>query len=82
LDLVTTGPAVLATAPQWAGAASAAGVGYTAVEPDGEWAKAAGLRPGGAVLVRPDGIVAWHCPELPADSAAALAEAVRQVTFS
>jgi putative polyketide hydroxylase len=38
-----------------------------------------GLDPSGASLIRPDGYVAWRSPELPADPAAALVAAMKQV---
>lgn len=47
-----------------------------------EFQTAFGIGPAGASLVRPDGYVAWRSPDLPADAAGALTEALRQVASS
>jgi 2-polyprenyl-6-methoxyphenol hydroxylase-like FAD-dependent oxidoreductase len=44
-----------------------------------EFRAAFGLRPGGASLIRPDGYIAWRSPDLPADPATELAEALARV---
>ena len=51
-------------------------VGLGLVDADGSFAAAFGLEAGGAALVRPDGVVAWRTRAMPADPAAALADAV------
>ena len=38
-----------------------------------------GIGPGGAALIRPDGVVAWRCPQPPADPAAELSRVLRTV---
>jgi 2,4-dichlorophenol 6-monooxygenase len=42
-----------------------------------DWARAREVAESGCVLVRPDGFVAWRCPDLDADPAAALEAALR-----
>ncbi|GAA2150409.1 FAD-dependent oxidoreductase [Kitasatospora kazusensis] len=56
-----------------------ASAGTELVDVEATWATRYRLGHGGAVLVRPDGYVAWRCEELPADPAAALADALGQV---
>ena len=65
-SLATTEPTLIDVRP----------IGGRVVDVDGTFAPAHGLEPGGAVLVRPDGVVAWRTPAMPADPAAALADAV------
>lgn len=55
-------------------------VGRDLGDADGTFAARYGLADGGAVLVRPDGIVAWRCPEPPADAASALGSALATAT--
>ncbi|MFI6850140.1 FAD-dependent monooxygenase [Kitasatospora sp. NBC_00085] len=56
-----------------------ASAGADLVDVEANWAARYRLGHGGAVLVRPDGYVAWRSEELPADPAAALAGALREV---
>lgn len=71
LDLLQRGWVVLSDDERW---------GPTTTRLDGAALAALGLAPGGAALVRPDGYIAWRAPGLPADPAAALAQAIATCT--
>lgn len=86
LDLFQRGWVLLADGDVWSAAAGHAadklgipldckriGIDVTTAEP---FRPAFGLREGGATLVRPDGYIAWRSPDLPADPATALTEAL------
>jgi hypothetical protein len=94
LDLFGGGWVLIAEDPRWKVAAEHAsaalathvafiGVGSDVVFADGSaFQSAFGVGPQGASLVRPDGHIAYRSTDLPADPAATLVDALRQVAAS
>jgi putative polyketide hydroxylase len=86
LDLFQHGWVLLTQDDGWAGATESLGVGVALVRLDASdvlapmrFDEVYGIRPGGASLVRPDGYIAARWTEMPADPAAELTAALRQV---
>ena len=79
LDLFQRGWVLLTDDPAWGDLVD--GVDCQVIVDKADEVRAAfGLNPGGASLVRPDGYIAWRAVDPPADRAAALREALAQVS--